>query len=408
MGELAGVVDERESRRRLQALVRELVGQGAIGSAAWRSVLERVPRHPFLPQFYLAGGSGDRTVGRHFQADAATESGSEWLDLVYRNETYVTALDPTTIKAVDGGWRGRPTSSCPRPSLIARMLEALTVRDGQRVLEIGTGSGYQAALLSERLGSRHVTTIDIDPVLAGAARQRLAGCGYTPTVAAGDGADGYAPGAPYDRVIATCAVLEIPPAWLAQTRPGGLIVANLRGELGGALMRLAVGEDGTASGRFLPGWGGFMPLRHEADRYPPSAPPELDPELDAAVPTVERATRVYPAALTDLAFGFVAQLHLPGVHLWQSWPDERGDWSLRLWGTDGSWAHLPHMLSPTRQWTVREHGRRMLWTLVEQAWQWWEATGHPRWDQFGMTVTPTGQRVWYASPDSHQCWPLPL
>lgn len=88
----------------------------------------------------------------------------------------------------------RPSSSS-MPSVMARMLEALAVRDGDRVLEIGTGSGYNAALLCERLGSENVTTIDCNAELVGAARQRLAEHGYEPTVVAGDGFFGYAPNA---------------------------------------------------------------------------------------------------------------------------------------------------------------------------------------------------------------------
>ncbi len=399
MADRAVVAEEREGDRRMRTLAGTLVQQQAIGSAPWRAVFERVPRHRFLPAFYLADGSDDRVVWHWVQADAAPE----WLDLAYRNETYVTTLDPTTRQAVEGGWRGRPASSCPRPSLIARMLEALGVRDGHQALEIGTGSGYQAALLSERLGSQHVTTIDIDPALVSTARQRLAGCGYIPTVVTADGAEGYSPNAPYDRIVATCAVTWFPSAWLAQTRPGGRVVANLRGEFGGALVRLAISEDGVATGRFLPNWGGFMALRHEPDRYPPSTPPDLAP----GVATVERETEIYPAALLDdLAFGFIAQLHLPGVRWWRSWPDETGDWSLRLWAADGSWACLPHMLSAARRWTVLERGPRMLWALVEQAWQWWQAAGRPRWDRFGISITPEGQRVWYGGPGNGQYWPL--
>ena len=89
------------------------------------------------------------------------------------------------------------------------MLEALEVTDGCRVLEIGTGSGYNAALLCERLGSEHVTSVHIDPDLVALARERLAANGYTPTLAA-DGADGYPRSALYDRIIATCSVPAIP------------------------------------------------------------------------------------------------------------------------------------------------------------------------------------------------------
>ena len=78
------------------------------------------------------------------------------------------------------------------PSLMARMLEALDVRDGHRVLEIGTGTGYNAALLCHRLGACNVVSIDIDPTLIVATRKRLAGLGHHPTLVVGDGTAGAA------------------------------------------------------------------------------------------------------------------------------------------------------------------------------------------------------------------------
>jgi len=103
---------------------------------------------------------------------------------------------------------------------MAVMLEALDVTDGVRVLEVGTGTGYNAALLCHRLGDQHVVTVEVDPVLAEQAQQRLAEVGYRPIVHVGDGADGYPPGAPYDRVIVTCALTSLPWKLIEQTRQG--------------------------------------------------------------------------------------------------------------------------------------------------------------------------------------------
>src|SRR5262249_17220674 len=146
------------------------------------------------------------------------------------------------------------TSSSTLPSLVLSMLEALDVVDGSRVLEIGTGSGYNAALLCERLGSERVTSLDIDPELVELAAERLAANGSPPPRAAADGVRGYPGRAPYDRIIATCGVPAIPPAWLAQAAPGAVILADLHGALGGTLVKLTVGADGVATGRFVPYW----------------------------------------------------------------------------------------------------------------------------------------------------------
>ena len=110
---------------------------------------------------------------------------------------------------------------------MAAMLDALDVERDNRVLEIGTGSGYNAALLSEYLDSGNVSTIDIDTGLVALARDRLAAAGYHPTVAVADGLDGYPANAPYDRIMSTCQTWRLPDAWIRQVRPGGRIVAVL-------------------------------------------------------------------------------------------------------------------------------------------------------------------------------------
>ncbi|MFE9003974.1 methyltransferase domain-containing protein [Streptomyces sp. NPDC007875] len=175
---------------------------------------------------------------------------------------------------------GIATSSNSMPTMVARMLTALEVADGQRVLEIGTGSGWNAALLAARLGSQNVTTVEVDPVLAEKAAKVIKEAGYSPDVVWGDGAQGWESGAPYDRIIATCSVRRIPYAWVRQTKPGGRVLAPLAGDFwSGALVRLDVGGDGVASGRFV-GGARFMPMRSE--RPGPDVPWTAEPGGTAA------------------------------------------------------------------------------------------------------------------------------
>ncbi|MGK5529090.1 rRNA adenine N-6-methyltransferase family protein [Streptomyces sp. URMC 129] len=152
------------------ALARRLSEQGHIRSAAWRRAVEAVPRHVFVPHFY-------QQVGRDWEKTAEGDPGH--LATVYEDR----ALTTQVTEAV-------PTSSSSQPSLMLRMLEALDVAAGHRVIEIGTGTGYNAALLSERLGSDHVTTVEVDRLLAELAEARLRACGYGPTVVAADGRGG--------------------------------------------------------------------------------------------------------------------------------------------------------------------------------------------------------------------------
>jgi len=290
------------------------------------------------------------------------------------------------------------TSSSSLPALVLTMLEALEVTDGDRVLEIGTGSGYNAALLCERLGSDRVTSVDIDPELVELARERLAANGYTPALAAVDGAGGYPEGAPYDRIIATCSVPAVPPAWLAQVLPGGMIMADVRGKLGGTVVRLTVDGDGTATGHFLPGYASFMPLRHTAGFPPAGLLWETDDE------PVESVSQVDPAQLQwNGDFGFVAQWHLPDV----TWipTTEDGDAGVHLRAQDGSRASA-RSTKVDGGFMVSQAGPRRLWERVEEAYTFWQQAGRPPSERFGITASATEQYVWYNQPTGPHRWSL--
>jgi protein-L-isoaspartate(D-aspartate) O-methyltransferase len=136
-------------------------------------------------------------------------------------------LDDAIVTKRDAA--GQPISSSSQPAIMAIMLDQLGLAPGQRVLEIGAGTGYNAALMRHITGPEGtVVSVDIDDDLAAQARGHLAAAGYPEvTVVAADGADGYPPGAPYDRVIATVGVSDLAPAWLQQAGPGARIVVPL-------------------------------------------------------------------------------------------------------------------------------------------------------------------------------------
>jgi protein-L-isoaspartate(D-aspartate) O-methyltransferase len=128
---------------------------------------------------------------------------------------------------------------------MAIMLDQLTLAPGQRVLEIGAGTGYNAALMRHIVGpSGTVVSVDIDADVADRAREHLASAGYPDvTVVAADGAEGYPPGAPYDRVIATVGVSDLAPAWLHEAGPGARIVVPL--DVRGSQLAVAFGRSGS-------------------------------------------------------------------------------------------------------------------------------------------------------------------
>jgi protein-L-isoaspartate(D-aspartate) O-methyltransferase len=113
-----------------------------------------------------------------------------------------------------------------QPYIVALMSESLRLTGGETVLEIGTGSGYQAAVLS--VLAKHVYSIEIIPQLAETARQRLVRLGYTNvTVIVGDGNKGWAAGGPYDAIMVTAAAPQVPQALVGQLAEGGRFVLPL-------------------------------------------------------------------------------------------------------------------------------------------------------------------------------------
>ncbi len=124
---------------------------------------------------------------------------------------------------------GLPVSASTQPAMMARMLGQLGLSAGHRVLEVGTGTGYNAALIAHIVGGQEsVVTVDVVPELIGRARANLAAAGYgRVTVVCGDGAAGVPDHAPYDRIIVTAGAWDLAPQWLAQLSPGGRIVLPL-------------------------------------------------------------------------------------------------------------------------------------------------------------------------------------
>ena len=148
-----------------------------------------------------------------------------------------------------------------QPYVVALMTDLLDVGRGDTVLEVGTGSGYQAAVLARVVG--RVLSLEIVESLAEAARERLARLGYdNVTVRAGDGAEGWPEHAPYDGIIVTAGTAEVPPALIAQLAPGGKLVIPLnRGLMGQELTVIEKAADGSVDRRsVLP--VAFVPLTH--------------------------------------------------------------------------------------------------------------------------------------------------
>jgi protein-L-isoaspartate(D-aspartate) O-methyltransferase len=157
------------------------------------------------------------------------------------------------------GW-GQTTS---QPSLIAWMICLLALRPGERVLEIGTGSGYQTAILAE-LGCAEVFSIEIVPELAHQAAERLEQLGYSNIhLRVGDGFLGWAEHAPYDAILVSAACPEVSPAWGEQLADRGRIVIPLETPEGWQLLWRFFKEGNLLRGEPLEEVA-FVPLTRKA------------------------------------------------------------------------------------------------------------------------------------------------
>jgi protein-L-isoaspartate O-methyltransferase len=232
-----------------RAMVREIAASGELADPAWRAAFEEVPRHLFVPYYFTARAGA---YERLWCEDPDPGRRARWLHGAYKDEPLATRLRD-----------GDLVSSSSQPSLMALMLDALEAADGDRVLEIGAGTGYNAALLAHRLGDAAVTTVDLDPEITESARVHLSAAGYHPAVVTGDGARGCPERAPFDGVIATCALMSVPSAWPAQCTDGARIVTPL--STGIIVLRVGHGAGGRiAEGRFLSTSAYFVPLRGRA------------------------------------------------------------------------------------------------------------------------------------------------
>jgi protein-L-isoaspartate(D-aspartate) O-methyltransferase len=361
-------------------LVDQLIARGALWSRPLIEAFRCTPRHLFLDRVYHhQRGPGWREV-------ETASPGEAELRLIYSDRALTTRLsepeDDRPAVAI---------SSSSQPSLMAQMLEDLRLSPGLRVLEVGAGTGYNAALLARVVGS--VVSLDVDRRVLAEAQRHLA-CLPDRRVALrhGDGRDGYPPVAPYDRILVTAATPDLEPAWLGQLAEGGLLLAPLDLAPGlSYLVRGGVGRnkgDGSFEGRLTrPAY--FMPLRDEGGTgdAPASGAGLLPaPETLAATPAPwgdwpeRRASSAGRDFLPALAFlGWLGELAVSSATM----PDGRTGYGVAdLVRGHACWLG-------EREWRVTgkagaELGRRLWHTFLE--------AGGPSPTEFRLRAWPRGER----------------
>jgi protein-L-isoaspartate(D-aspartate) O-methyltransferase len=356
----------------------------------WRAAFLAVPREVFIPEvIWCEAGDGLVPLRRG-------EEPAEWLAQAYGPHYVVTQVDDGA--PAGPARRGRmATSSASRPDIVALMLAAGHLEPGMRVLEIGTGTGYTAALLAHYLGARNVSSIELDPGLAARARAALWHAGYGEVrVLTGDGARGCPDRAPFDRVLSTVAAPRVPYEWVAQTRPGGLVITPWSNAYAPAgLLSLSVQPDGRATGGLVNTTISFMPLREQRITRP--GPADIVRETD----TPEHShTELHASRLcNDDDAPFALALQVPGCH-WEYQLDTGGDDCWCVWFLDPatrSWARFDYQPG-TRRWPVHQFGPRRLYDELATAYHRWEHAGRPPATRWRFTVTPHGQHATMPTP----------
>lgn len=283
--------DTPEAAELRARLTESLVKKGKVSSPAVEAAFLAVPRHCFVPGSPLPEAYADDAVYTKWGADGAR------------------------------------ISAASQPTIVALMLEQLGIEPGNRILEIGAGTGYDAALMATITGEAgHVTAVDVDEDLVDGARAHLTTAGVSGVdVILGDGALGAPAAAPYDRIIATVGAHEVPRPWLDQLRPGGRLVVPVR--LRGAVSRSIVFERGnegwTSTGSEM---AVFMPLRGIGD----DARRVIDLTGDGQVTLQTHKDNVLATADTSSLDGVLAtdrHVEWTGVHFV---PMESFEW-LDLW-----------------------------------------------------------------------------
>lgn len=345
-----------------QQMVTMLQNKGVIHTTRLAQAFARIPREEFVPFFF------ERPAGQLMWERYAPDiiESSDWLAAIYQDRSLVTQITQDT-----------PTSSSSMPSVMAQMLEALDVQAGHRVLEIGTGTGYNAAILADLAQDPQlITTVDIDGELVDRARSLLQLVVGQVHVDTRDGSLGEASRAPYDRIIVTASACSLPLAWYQQFAPDGRLVVALQGSLGasGFLVINKASHGESAEGHFLAPPLHFMPLR-TLEASP------LSTARDLFQRPVRDEVRIEPEhhfliLQQNQAFRWFAQWRWPGnIAINRAiMPDET---PLILLMDQSNQSILQLKQGRDGWWCGKQHGAFPLWQTIEQTIEQFTALGEP-------------------------------
>ncbi|MFI6322485.1 methyltransferase domain-containing protein [Nonomuraea sp. NPDC050556] len=339
------------------SLADTVTGRGSL----WREAVAHTPRHRLIPFWW------DTPYGAQFgkweRIDGPVDDAA-WLAAAYSDQTLITQVNGQHADLVARGQHveGLPTSSATLPSLVVRMLQYADVHPDADVLDVATGSGYSAALLSHLLGSQRVTSLDVDPYLVDVARERLADIGHRPVLVTQD-ARGELPGT-YDCIVSMVGIRPIPASWLTALRPGG----RLATVVGGTSLILTAKKDdrGGAVGRIEWDRAMFMGTRSGPGSYPPRADRPSASVGDGDAVTTSPLPVVFASDAWDLAA--MLEISTPGIQHDFDQADN-GIRTAYMWHGDGSWARA--VSRPEGGAVVHQGGPQRLWDHLDDIRRYW-------------------------------------
>jgi protein-L-isoaspartate O-methyltransferase len=376
-------------------LVDRLIARGSLHSPALIAAFRATPRHLFLDQVYHHHGGGWRTLDPQ-------QLSEDDLRIISSDRALTTHLSVP-------GSDEQPVaiSSSSQPSLMAQMLEDLHLQPGQCVLEIGAGTGYNAALLAFVVGEPGVrnepealatgrgrdgcvVSIDVDRAVLDSARRHLSALpDRRIELHHCDGRAGYPPAAPFDCIQVTAATPDLEPAWLEQVLPGGLVQAPV--DLAPGLAYVMQGEvfDGILIGGLTrPAY--FMPLRDESeagrDRNAPDAPLPGPERLQAvSAPWAGWINRRSDSEADDFLPAVALLAWLEGLALgYTTCPDGRpGHGVVDLVRGQACWLGM-------YEWRISGKGGH---EMGQRLWRRWLDLGGPRPEDWRLYAAVDGERL---------------
>ncbi|APY87769.1 methyltransferase domain-containing protein [Streptomyces alfalfae] len=347
-------------------------------SSPWREAVARIPRHVFVPTWWVADS------GRWSLYEPVSEA--RWYPAAYADRSLVTRVGDLHADQAgpDDHPSGKPTSSATLPSLVVSMFEHARIDDGDTLLDVGTGSGYGTALAAYRLGDAAVTSVDVDPYLVEAARDRLAMAGLRPRVETADATAPWRAEGRFDRIVATVSVRTVPAGWLSALRTGGRLVTTIAGT--SLILTAEKRADGAAVGRVEWDRAGFMPARHGAN-YPADASRLLvtAQEIDGEDVT----TSPYPAVDVANAWDLDSMLGLTAPGIEHAYRDEGDRRTAIMAHPDGSWARA--VSTGEEATVVHQGGPRRLWDILDELRSYWLRHGELPARGARVLITPEGE-----------------